>query len=158
MRGYTCASRDPLAAGGYARPLVSDSRLLRARSSLPLCAASLLLPDAAAPRTAMSSRRSRGAVQAGAALAAKRATSTTRSSVYEALDARYPFSDSARQARLDLMYAYYSNARPNRRSTRPTSSSARTRPIRASTTRWYIKGLVDFERTPNMLERCFTST
>ena len=27
--------------------------------------------------------------------------------VYEALEARFPFSDGARQARLDLMYAYY---------------------------------------------------
>ena len=50
------------------------------------------------------------------------------------LEARYPFSEQAKQGQLDLIYAYYKNRRPSRRSTRPTSSSAKTRPIRASTT------------------------
>src|SRR5882672_874221 len=45
--------------------------------------------------------------------------------LYEALEARYPFSESARQARLDLMYAYY------------------------------LKGLVYFEAVPNFMERFF---
>ena len=60
--------------------------------------------------------------------------------IYEALDARYPFSDAARQGRLDLMYAYYKDREQNPRSTLRTSSSARTRRIRASTTQTTSRG------------------
>lgn len=75
--------------------------------------------------------------------------------LYEALEARYPFSDSARQARLDLMYAYYKN--------RETESAvdAAEQFIRENPTHprcdyaYYIKGLVYFEATPNFIERFF---
>ena len=46
---------------------------------------------------------------------------------YEQLEARFPFSNPARQGQLDLMYAYY------------------------------IKGLTQFERNPNFLERWFNA-
>jgi outer membrane protein assembly factor BamD len=75
--------------------------------------------------------------------------------LYEALEARYPFSDAARQARLDLMYAYYKN--------RETESAvdAADQFIRENPTHprcdyaYYIKGLVYFEGTPNFVERLF---
>jgi outer membrane protein assembly factor BamD len=75
--------------------------------------------------------------------------------LYEALEARYPFSDSARQARLDVMYAYYKN--------RETESAvdAADQFIRENPTHprcdyaYYIKGLVYFEATPNFVERLF---
>jgi len=75
--------------------------------------------------------------------------------LYEALAARFPFSEQARQSRLDLIYAYYRN--------RETESAldAADQFIRENPTHpridyaWYIKGLVEFERTPNALERFF---
>ena len=75
--------------------------------------------------------------------------------LYEALNARYPFAAESRQARLDLIYAYYKG-----RETESALDAADTF-IRENPTHprvdyaWYIKGLVDFERTPNVLERFF---
>ncbi len=75
--------------------------------------------------------------------------------LYEALNARYPFALEARQARLDLIYAYYKG-----RETESALDSADTF-IRENPTHprvdyaWYLKGLVDFERTPNVVERFF---
>jgi outer membrane protein assembly factor BamD len=75
--------------------------------------------------------------------------------LYEALTARFPFTDQARQARLDLIYAYY------RASESESAIDAADQFIRENPTHprvdyaWYIKGLVDFERTPNILERLF---
>lgn len=72
---------------------------------------------------------------------------------YEALEASFPFSDAARQARIDLMYAYYRAG-----STEQAIDAADTF-IRENPTHprldyaYYIKGLVWFERTPNFLER-----
>ena len=75
--------------------------------------------------------------------------------VLEALVARFPFAEETRQARLDLIYAYYRG-----RETESALDSADTF-IRENPTHpridyaWYIKGLVEFERTPNILERTF---
>jgi outer membrane protein assembly factor BamD len=74
----------------------------------------------------------------------------------EALEARFPFAPEARQARLDLMYAYYRAAEAE--SAVDTADTF----IRENPTHprvdyaHYIKGLVYFERTPNMLERWFS--
>lgn len=73
--------------------------------------------------------------------------------IYEALDARYPFSDAARQARLDLMYSYYRNHEAE------SAVDEADQFIRENPTHprvdyaYYIKGLVYFERAPNFLER-----
>jgi outer membrane protein assembly factor BamD len=73
--------------------------------------------------------------------------------IYEALTARYPFAESSRQARLDLIYAYY------RSREKESAIDAAEQFIRENPTHprvdyaWYIKGLVDFERTPNSMER-----
>lgn len=75
--------------------------------------------------------------------------------IYEALVARYPFAPEARQARLDLIYAYYKG-----RETESALDQADTF-IRENPTHpridyaYYIKGLVDFERSANFIERWF---
>jgi outer membrane protein assembly factor BamD len=73
----------------------------------------------------------------------------------EALQSRFPFSAPARQAQLDLIYAYYKN-----REVDPAIDAADTF-IRENPTNprvdyaYYMKGLVYFERQANFLERWF---
>jgi outer membrane protein assembly factor BamD len=74
---------------------------------------------------------------------------------YEALTARFPFTDEARQARLDLIYAYY-RAGEGESATDAAETFIRENPTHPRVDyAWYIKGLVDFERTPNAIERLF---
>lgn len=100
--------------------------------------------------------------QSGPEVLYEKAHSALRSSnfdiairTYENLEARFPFSDSARQGKLDLMYAYYKNDEPE------SAVDAADQFIRENPTHprvdyaHYIKGLVYFERTPNFLERFF---
>ena len=74
---------------------------------------------------------------------------------YEQLTARFPFTDEARQGRLDIIYAYY------RAGEAESATDAAETFIRENPTHprvdyaWYLKGLVDFERQPNALERLF---
>ena len=73
----------------------------------------------------------------------------------EALQSRFPFSESARQAQLDMIYAYYKN-----HETDPAIDVADTF-IRENPTNpradyaYYMKGLVYFERPANFMERYF---
>ena len=66
--------------------------------------------------------------------------------MYEALTARYPFAPESRQARLDLIYAYYRGREAE------SAIDAADTFIRENPTHpridyaWYVKGLVDFER------------
>lgn len=91
-----------------------------------------------------------------------RAQKAMRSSSYgeairqlEALQSRFPFSEPARQAQLDLIYGYYKS-----RQTEPAIDAADTF-IRENPTNprvdyaYYMKGLVYFERQANFLERYF---
>ena len=74
---------------------------------------------------------------------------------YEALEARYPFSEQARQGRLDIIYAYYRSREAE------SAVDAADQFIRENPTHprvdyaMYLKGLVYFERAPNFLERWF---
>lgn len=74
---------------------------------------------------------------------------------YERLTASFPFTDEARQARLDLIYAYYRSGEGE------SATDAADTFIRENPTHprvdyaWYIKGLVDFERQPNAIESLF---
>jgi outer membrane protein assembly factor BamD len=74
---------------------------------------------------------------------------------YEALAARYPFSDAARQSRLDIIYAYYKGHE------KESAVDAADSFIRENPTHpridyaYYVKGLVYFERDANFLERWF---
>ncbi len=73
----------------------------------------------------------------------------------ETLQSRFPFSDAARQAQLDLIYAYYKD-----HETDPAVDAADTF-IRENPTNprtdyaYYMKGLVYFERPANFMERWF---
>lgn len=73
----------------------------------------------------------------------------------ESLQSRFPFSESARQSQLDLIYAYYKD-----RQIEPAVDAAETF-IRENPTNtradyaYYMKGLVYFERQSNFLERYF---
>jgi outer membrane protein assembly factor BamD len=74
---------------------------------------------------------------------------------YEQLNARFPFTDEARQARLDLIYAYY-RAGEGESATDAADTFIRENPTHPRVDyAWYIKGLVDFERTPNAIESLF---
>ena len=73
----------------------------------------------------------------------------------ELLEARYPFSDPARQGQIDLIYAYYKNREPE------SAVDQADQFIRENPTHprvdyaYYIKGLVYFESGANWLERTF---
>jgi outer membrane protein assembly factor BamD len=74
---------------------------------------------------------------------------------YEALTARFPFTNEARQSRLDLIYAYY-RAGESESAIDAAETFVRENPTHPRVDyAWYVKGLVDFERTPNILERVF---
>ena len=74
---------------------------------------------------------------------------------YEALTSRFPFTNVAKQARIDLIYVYY------RKGEKETAIDAAEQFIRENPTHprvdyaWYMKGLVYFERTPYRIERFF---
>jgi outer membrane protein assembly factor BamD len=75
--------------------------------------------------------------------------------IYEQLTARFPFADEARQSRLDLIYAYY-RAGEGESATDAAETFIRENPTHPRVDyAWYVKGLVDFERTPNMIEHLF---
>jgi outer membrane protein assembly factor BamD len=75
--------------------------------------------------------------------------------IYEALMARYPFAAETRQSRLDVIYAYYKAGESD------SAIDAADTFIRENPTHpridyaWYLKGLTDFERMPNFMERWF---
>jgi outer membrane protein assembly factor BamD len=74
---------------------------------------------------------------------------------YEALTARFPFTDEARQARLDIIYAYY-RAGEGESATDAAETFIRENPTHPRVDyAWYLKGLVEFEKQPNALERLF---
>lgn len=76
---------------------------------------------------------------------------------YEQLEARFPFSNPARQAQLDLMYAYYKNREPES-AIDQADQFIRENPAHPRVDyAYYIKGLTQFERNPNFLERWFNA-
>ncbi|MGH8326899.1 MAG: outer membrane protein assembly factor BamD [Steroidobacteraceae bacterium] len=74
---------------------------------------------------------------------------------YEQLTAVYPFTDQAHQAQLDLIYAYYRSGETD------SAVDACDTFIRENPTHprvdyaYYMKGLVNFEKQPNAIERLF---
>jgi outer membrane protein assembly factor BamD len=76
---------------------------------------------------------------------------------YEALEARYPFSPEARQARLDIIYAYY-RAREQESAIDAADQFVRENPTHPRVDYpMYMRGLIYFERSPNFLERWFNT-
>ena len=73
--------------------------------------------------------------------------------LYELLVTRFPFSNEGRQARLDLIYAYY-KGRESESAIDQADTFIRENPTHPRIDyAWYIKGMVDFERSANFLER-----
>src|SRR5688572_5394273 len=76
---------------------------------------------------------------------------------YEQLEARFPFSNPARQGQLDLMYAYYKNREPES-AIDQADQFIRENPAHPRVDyAYYVKGLTQFERNPNFLERWFNA-
>jgi outer membrane protein assembly factor BamD len=79
----------------------------------------------------------------------------TATKYYEQLEARFPFSNPARQGQLDLMYAYYKN-KESESAIDQADQFIRENPTHPRVDyAYYIKGLTQFERKPNFLERWF---
>jgi outer membrane protein assembly factor BamD len=71
------------------------------------------------------------------------------------LEARYPFSNEARQAQLDLIYLYYRSSQPDA-AIDAADEFERENPTHARVDYClYMKGLVYFDDAPNILERMF---
>ena len=74
---------------------------------------------------------------------------------YELLEARYPFSDQAKQGQLDLMYAYYRN-RAGESAVDQADQFIRENPTHPRVDyAHYIRGLVYFESGLSWVERVF---
>jgi outer membrane protein assembly factor BamD len=76
---------------------------------------------------------------------------------YEQLEARFPFTNAARQGQLDLMYAYYKNKEPESAIDQADQFISENPAHPRVDYAYYIKGLVHFERNPNFLERWFNA-
>ena len=75
--------------------------------------------------------------------------------IYEAIQARYPFSDLSRQLQLDLMYAYY-KAGLKEQAVETADTFMRENPIHERVDyALYIKGLTYFEDEAGFLEKRF---
>ena len=74
---------------------------------------------------------------------------------YENLEARFPFSEQAKQGQLDLLYSYYKN-HALESAIDQADQFIRENPAHPRVDdAWYIKGLVYFESGANWLERLF---
>ena len=75
--------------------------------------------------------------------------------IFEAIQARYPFSDLSRQIQLELMYAYYRSGQKEQ-AVEAADTFMRENPIHPRVDyALYIKGLAYFEDDPAFLERWF---
>ena len=75
--------------------------------------------------------------------------------IFEALQARFPFSDLSRQIQLELMYAYYKSGQ-RERAIEAADTFIRENPIHPRVDyALYMKGLSYFEGDPGFIERWF---
>lgn len=75
--------------------------------------------------------------------------------IYEQLEVQHPFSEEARQARLDLIYAYYRAHQPEQ-AVDAADTFIRENPRDPNVDyAYYLKGLVYFEFDRNFLEKLF---
>ena len=75
--------------------------------------------------------------------------------IFEAIQARYPFSDLSRQIQLELMYAYYKSGQTEQ-AVDASETFIRENPIHPRVDyALYIQGLCYFDDDPGMLERLF---
>jgi len=74
---------------------------------------------------------------------------------FQALEARYPFSNVTRQAQLDMVYAYYRNRQPES-SIDAAEEFERENPTHPRVDYClYMKGLAYFDEEPNFMEKWF---
>jgi outer membrane protein assembly factor BamD len=131
------------------RDLLSPSR------ALLIAAAAVLLTTGCRSHRADEAKSGPEVIYAKAQKAIRNSSYAEAVKQLEALQSRFPFSEPARQAQLDLIYAYYKN-----REVDPAIDAADTF-IRENPTNprvdyaYYMKGLVYFERQSNWLERRF---
>ena len=122
--------------------------LIACGSPQPRAAATRSARPSSCSRTACTRRRT---VCCWAAITAAPCATTRRSR------ARYPFSQEARQARLDLIYAYY-RAREQESAVDAADQFVRENPTHPRVDyAMYLRGLIYFERSPNFLERWFNT-
>jgi len=75
--------------------------------------------------------------------------------IFEAIQARFPFSDLSRQIQLELMFAYYKSGKPEQ-AVDAADTFVRENPIHPRVDyALYIKGLAYFESDPGFLESWF---
>jgi len=75
--------------------------------------------------------------------------------IFEAIQARFPFSDLSRQIQLELMYAYYKSGR-REQAVEAADTFMRENPIHPRVDyALYIQGLAYFDNGPGLLERWF---
>lgn len=75
--------------------------------------------------------------------------------IFEAIQARYPFSDLSRQIQLELMYAYYKSGQTEQ-AVDASETFMRENPIHPQVDyALYIQGLCYFDDDPGILERLF---
>jgi outer membrane protein assembly factor BamD len=75
--------------------------------------------------------------------------------IFEALNARYPFTPHSRQGRIDVIYAYYKlGEKESARDAADTFIRENPADPRIDYA-YYLRGLVDFERSPGMAHRLF---
>lgn len=85
----------------------------------------------------------------------ERGNTTRGIQIYEAILARYPFSEISRQLQLDVMYAYYKAGMPEQ-AVEAADTFIRENPIHERVDyALYIKGLAYFEDEAGFLERRF---
>ncbi len=130
--------------------------LLRPSRALLIAAAAVLLATGCRSHRADEAKSGPEVIYARAQKAIRNSSYAEAVKQLEALQSRFPFSEPARQAQLDLIYAYYKN-----REVDPATDAADTF-IRENPTNprvdyaYYMKGLVYFERQSNWLERRFS--
>ncbi len=74
---------------------------------------------------------------------------------YLALESRYPFAPETRQAQLDLIYAYYKSNQPEA-AVDAADQFERENPTHPRVDyALYMRGVVDFDQAPNILEKIF---
>jgi outer membrane protein assembly factor BamD len=150
----------PVLATGIPTTMTSNSPRPAARHAFRPLPALLLLGLLALLGACASNRDQLDLARGGAAVVYERARTALDNQdyenairLYEALVARYPFVPEARQARLDLIYAYY-KGRESESALDQADTFIRENPTHPRIDyAWYVKGLVDFERSANLLER-----
>ncbi len=131
-----------------------DKVIRSSRSAAALVAALLLVACASdeGPRTAIQDLQDGYEMAQEAAL---RGNHRRAIQIYELIQARYPFSELAKQVQLELMYSYFKSGQ-RELAVEAADTFMRENPIDQRVDyALYIKGLAYFEADPGLLEKVF---